>query len=95
MATRGFDPGGVGRPPPPSYASRVIGSYQKLDRNVLEIVIEKKNENQYVHMNGDEVARLCELISVKVVTDTQGYQTHYTGKVIVLAVWIKQGMSLE
>ena len=95
MATRGFDPGGVGRPPPPSYASRVKGKYIKLDRNVLEIVIEKKIENKYIHMNGDEVSRICDMIGVKVVTETQGYQTHYTGKFIVLAVWMKQGVSLE
>ena len=60
MATSNFDPGGVGRPPPPSYASRVTGKYQKLDRNVLEIVIIKKVENNMIHFDGDEVERVCE-----------------------------------
>ena len=48
-----------------------------------------------IHFDGDEVARVCEMMDVKVVTETQGYQTHYSGKYIVLAVWMKQGVSLE
>ena len=96
MARNFFDPGG-GKGPP-SYASRVkstINKHQKLDRNVLDIIIEKNNKDQIIHLNGDEVARVCTLVGIHVGGETEGYQVNYSGKVITLSVWAKPAVSLE
>ena len=69
--------------------------YQKLNRNMLEIIVEKNIESQHVNLNGEQVASVCEIIGVQVGRDTEGYQTHYRGQYITLSVWLKQGVSLE
>ena len=69
--------------------------YQKLNRNVLEIIVEKNIESQHVNLNGEQVASVCEIIGVQVGQHTEGYQTHYRGQYITLSVWLKQGVSLK
>ena len=86
MSRNDLDPGG-GRTnlPPPSYANRVKNMrYQKLNRNVLEIIAEENIESQHVNLNGEQVASVCEIIGVQVGQDTEGYQTHYRGQYITL-----------
>ena len=96
MARNYFDPGGA--PGPPSYASRVkttISKHKKLDRNVLEIFIEKNNKDVFIQLSGDEVARVCALVGINVGSETEGYQASYSGKAITLSVWAKPAVSLE
>ena len=91
-----IDPGGGGPSRPLSYANRVKQrSYKKLDRNVLQIMIEKTDKNKIVQLNGDQVAEVCEIVGVRVGVETEGYQTQYRGKVIMLAIWVKEAVSLE
>ena len=95
MAGNYFDPGGSNRPP--SYANRVkksLRNHKKLDRNVLEIIMEKKNK-EFLYLNGDEVAQVCEIVGVRVGSDTQGYQAQYSVKGITLSVWVNPNVSLE
>ena len=57
MASKFFDPGGGNNPP--SYANRLkknMKKHQPLDRNILEINIEKKNQSEFVQLTGDQVA---------------------------------------
>ena len=96
MASNNFDPGGGERPP--SYANRVKTSarkHKKLDRNVLNIIIEKKNLNEHILLKGDQVAQICDSVGLRVSSETEGYQVVYSGKVITLSVWAKPPVSLE
>ena len=94
MERNNFDPGGG--PKAPSYAQRVKkNNYKKLDRNVLNISIEKRNQEDVVFLNGDQVASVCAAVGISVSCETQGYQAHYRPKVITLSVWAKPGVSLE
>ena len=95
MATSFVDPGG-GNSPIPSYAKSLkTTKFQKLDRNVLDIVLEKKTVQKAVQLKCDEVSRLCEIVGLKVGIETEGYQAHYSRKKITLSVWAKDGVSLE
>ena len=74
MAGVGFDPGG--RTSAPSYAQRVkknVQRYKKLDRNVLIICIEKKNQDDIIYLAGEQVASVCGVVGFSVTSDTQGY----------------------
>ena len=96
MATRGFDPGGGEKPP--SYANRVKNTsrkYKKLNRNVLNVIIEKKNINEHIYLKGEQVKAVCDIVGLRVSSETEGYQAHYSGKVITLSVWAKPAVSLE
>ena len=57
--------------------------------------MEKTDESQYLSLNGDQVASVCQLVGVQVGRETEGYQLHYSGKVITMSVWMKQAVSLE
>ena len=94
--TSNFDPGGVNRPlPSNTYANMVNArSFQKLDRNVLNIVVEKKSSDNYASLNGDQVSEICGLVGIEVGGETEGFQTHYGGQSVTLAVWMKQAISL-
>ena len=95
MATGFLDPGG-GNSHPPSYANRVRNfRFQSLDRNILEIVLEKKILQKNINIKGEDVSRICETVGIKVGQETEGYQAHYGRKNITIAVWAKQGVSLE
>ena len=91
-----FDPGGGNRPP--SYANRVKNSlrnHKKLDRNVLEIIIEKRKSEEILYLSGDQVAEVCQIIGVRVGSDTRGYQAQYSAKLITLSVWMNPSVTLE
>ena len=93
MAGKFFDPGGGTKAP--TYAQRLRqSSHKKLDRNMLLISIDKKN-HEVVNLNGEQVASICDVVGVRVSSDTQGYQAHYGARAITLSVWAKPGVSLE
>ena len=95
MGSGDFDPGGGKKPP--TYANSVKVNkkkFEKLNRNVLEIVLEK-NVNNYVSLNGDLVAKICEVVGIKPGDQTEGYQVHYRGSLITVSVWAKQAIGLE
>ena len=41
------------------------------------------------------MAKISHMVGIKVRSETEGYQAHYSRKVITLAVWAKAGVSLE
>ena len=61
MGSADFDPGGGNHPS--SYANSVRKKkYEKLKRNVLLIVVEKKMQSQIVNLNGDLVASTLQIL---------------------------------
>ena len=96
MNRNNIDRGGGTSTPLPSYASRVKKSkFELLNRNILEVIVEKKIKNQFVNLNGDAVARICHVIGIKPECDTEGYQVHYRGGYISVALWVKEAVGLE
>ena len=94
MASNAIDPGGGNAPP--SYArSLKTAKFQKLNRNILEIILEKKMSQKTVNLSCEDVSRLCNIVGIRVGDDTEGYQAYYNRKGITLSIWAKQGVSLE
>ena len=80
--------GGASRTPSPpdSYANSVSAKrHKKLNRNVINVILEKLRSEQYNF--GDElVGEICQVIGVNVGTQTMGYQVHFTPREIMLSV---------
>ena len=94
MASKAIDPGGGNAPP--SYArSLKTSKFQKLDRNILVITLEKKMSQKTVSLSCEDVSRLCNIVGMRVGIDTEGYQAHYNRKGITISIWAKPGVSLE
>ena len=69
--------------------------FEKLNRNILEIILEKKVQQKTVNINCEQVVKICDLVGIRVGTETEGYQAHYNRKSINLSVWAKDGVGLE
>ena len=77
MGSNFIDPGG-GSSAQHSYANRLkTTKFEKLNRNVLEIKLEKQVIHKHVSLDGDEVSKVCEKVGIKVGSETEGYQAHY------------------
>ena len=86
---------GSGRP---SYAERLRTSVkfdQRLKRNVLEIVIEKEEDEAEVILDQNVVARLMDSIRMNTATEMEGYQIKYVKGGAIIQVWCVQGVNLE
>ena len=90
------DPGGGASKPTLSYARSVKNTkFQRLNRNILEIVLEKKIHQKTISVKCDDVSKICEIVGIRVGTETEGYQAHYNRQTITLSIWIKPGIGLE
>ena len=58
-------------------------------------MLEKTNGDANVDLNGHVIAQLCDLVGIKVASETEGYQIHYGGKSITVAIWPKKAVSIE
>ena len=89
--------GGVNKTPwpPDSYASSVgAKKHKKLNRNVINVILEKLRSEQYNF--GDElVGEICKVIGVNVGTQTMGYQVHFTPREITLSVVLRPEIGAE
>ena len=82
----------------PSYADRLrtnVKFDQRLKRNILEIVIEKNDEETEMILDQHVVARLMDSIKMNTAEEMEGFQIKYNRKGAVLQVWCKQGVDLE
>ena len=94
IGSNAIDPGGGSAPI--SYARSVKATkFQKLNRNILEIYMEKKMIQKAVSLKCEDVSRICERVGIRVGMDTEGYQVNFNRKSITLSIWAKDGVSLE
>ena len=81
-----------------SYSDRVKSNIkydQRLKRNVLEITLEKVDENSDSKIELDDVARICQTLGIDIETQVEGFNIHFKGKISMLCVWIKAGLNLD
>ena len=94
---------GDNKPPDPdgrstSYADRAkmnIRFDQKLKRNVLEIEVEKDNEEEEIILSAETVATLLNKIKMNINSHVEGYQVSFGRKKSKIEVLCKQGLDLE
>ena len=69
---------------------------QRLKRNVLEITLEKTNNDAvFDDVNEEAVGRVFKTLGINIETQVQGSQIHYRGKTSVISVWMVAGVSLD
>ena len=69
---------------------------QRLQRNVLEIVIEKTDKNAEIVMNPESVARVCRSVGMDIESQVEGYQVHPSGGGNrMISVWLKENVNPE
>ena len=68
---------------------------QRLKRNILEIFIEKEEEETELVLNQNVVARLLDSLKMNTATEMEGFQTKYTKNGAVIQVWCVQGVNIE
>ena len=96
MGSTNIDPGGGGTNSHSSYARSLKSTkFQRLNRNVLEIILEKKVLQKAVNVSCDDVSKICDIVGIKVGSEAQVYQAHYNGTTITLSIWAKDGIGLD
>ena len=82
-----------------SYAERLrsnISFSQRLNRNILEITLEKLNKQKSSEEISDEnIATVFKTLGIDIPVQLEGYQIQYKGSFNVISVWFKQGINLE
>ena len=81
-----------------TYADRLktnIKYDQRLKRNVLEINIEKEEDENEMVLDQNVIAKLMKSLRMDISTEMEGYQTKSTRNGAVVSVWCKQGVSLD
>ena len=73
----------------------LTGSDQRLKRNVLEVVIEKNDDETEIILDQHVVARLMDSIKMNTAQEMKGFQIKYNRNGAILQVWCKQGVDLE
>ena len=82
----------------PTYADRLktnVKFDQRLKRNILEIFIEKSDEETELVLNQNVVARLMDSLKMNTATEMEGFQIKYTKNGAVIQVWCVQGVNIE
>ena len=81
-----------------SYSERVKSNIkydQRLKRNVLEITLEKTDNEATFDVDQDDTARICKTLGIDIAGQVEGYNIHFKGKVSVICVWMAAGINLE
>ena len=81
-----------------TYADRLrtnIKFDQRLKRNVLEVFIEKSEEEDELILDQTVVARLMDSIRMNTAKEMEGYQVKYNRNGAIISVWCIQGVDLE
>ena len=82
-----------------SYSDRLktnVRFDQRLKRNVLEITLEKTgSESETDNVDEEAIARVLKTLGIDIISQVQGHQVHYRGKISVISVWMNAGLSLD
>ena len=65
--------------------------WSTLERNVLEITLEKANSEADVEVTQEAIARVFKTLGIDIENQVEGYQVHYKGIISVISVWMKAG----
>ena len=88
------DPGGgLGR----SYSEKLktnVNYNQRLKRNVLEISLEKTEEDADLNVGDECLERVMTSIGINL-SSVMGFQTKYRGKFIIMSVWFDPSVNLD
>ena len=81
-----------------SYADRLktnVKYDQRLKRNVLEITLERTSMEADLVIGNDSIERLFRSIGMDVEHQVEGYQVKYNYGMVMIKVWVVQGVNLE
>ena len=67
---------GPGGPPP---GPQVPKEYLSLKRNILEVELERRGNQDGVTFDCKTAEKVCELLKLNVASETEGYQYHFAG----------------
>ena len=81
-----------------SYSDRLktnVNFNERLKRNVLEIQLEKTNQDANINVDSESIARVFRTLGIDIVSQVEGHQVQYRGRVNVICVWMKLGVALD
>ena len=81
-----------------TYADRLktnVKYDQRLDRNILEIVLEKTDKEADYDIPQENIASVFKTIGIDIQKHVEGYQVHYRGRNSVISVWMFPNIQLE
>ena len=81
-----------------SYANKLksnVNYSQRLQRNVLEITLERVDKNVEIVIDDKEIERVLRTLGIDINSQVEGFQLQYKGAVSVLSVWMPVGVNLE
>ena len=81
-----------------TYAERLktnVKYDQRLERNILEIVLEKTDKEADYDLPQENIARVFRTIGIDIQKHVEGSQVQYRGRNSVISVWMFPGVELE
>ena len=81
-----------------TYADRLktnVKYDQRLDRNILEIVLEKTEREADYDIPQESIARVFRTIGIDIEKHVEGYQVHSKGRNSLISVWVLPDINLE
>ena len=82
-----------------SYAERLkshVSFSQRLNRNILEISLEKSNRQSLSQdLSSESIANVFKSLGIDIVTQLEGYQIQNKGFNSAISVWFKEGVNIE
>ena len=81
-----------------SYAGRLksnVNFSQRLQRNVLEVTLERSDVNVDIVIDQVEIERVLKTLGIDIKSQVEGYQLQYKGAISVISVWMPIGVNLE
>ena len=82
----------------PSYANRLksnVNYNQRLQRNILEITLERVDKSVEIEIDDKEIERILRTLGIDIRSQVEGYQLQYRGMTSVLSVWMPVGVNLD
>ena len=81
-----------------SYADKLktnVKFDQRLKRIVLEIVLEKTDQDGDYEISQDNIVKVFKTIGISIEKHVEGYQLHSKGKISLISVWMYKNIDLD